>query len=150
MSCELTTKILAELTEENFEELSVLYEDLMPEIEHTAEQIKELFANLSETDNHYLIGVMDGEKIAGTALAICCQSLSMGGKNFLVLEDVVVSPSYRKRGVGKKLMEKADELAKQMNCEYSMLASSDFRKGAHKFYEACGFNDPVRGFRKLY
>lgn len=150
MGCNITTEILTDLTERNCWELARLYEELMPEIEHTADAVAELFENLKSAGNHYLICALDGEKIVGTALAVCCRSLSMGGGNFLVLEDVVVDAGCRKMGIGKAIMDKADELARQMNCEYSILASSDFRKGAHRFYESCGFADPVRGFRKLY
>lgn len=53
-------------------------------------------------------------------------------------------------GIGKKLMDEADKFAKEKNCNYVIVASSDYRKSAHKFYENVGFVDGVLGFRKVY
>lgn len=47
-------------------------------------------------------------------------------------------------------MESIDEFAKKNNCAYSILVSSNHRKGAHKFYENVGFTEMVKGFRKGY
>ena len=36
-------------------------------------------------------------------------------------------------------MDRIDEIAQENKCDYAILVSSSFRKGAHKFYEAVGF-----------
>jgi len=42
------------------------------------------------------------------------------------------------------------EFAKEKGCGYAILVSSGFREGAHRFYEAMGYTEDVRGFRKYY
>ena len=50
----------------------------------------------------------------------------------------------------KEWRKRDDEFALKNQCEYALLVSSGFRKGAHRFYEAVGYTDDVRGFRKYY
>lgn len=63
---------------------------------------------------------------------------------------VIVKDELRGKGVGRKLMESLDEIAKNRQCAYAILVSSAHRKAAHKFYENAGFIDSVVGFRKVY
>lgn len=134
---------------EDIGELIKLYRELVEEdseVDVATNIYKEIIEN-----PHYLVAVAkEDDKILGTMQAIVCKSLSMNGKNFLVIEDVVVSKECRGMGVGRKLINYIDDFAKKNKCAYAILASSGFRKGAHKFYEATGFTDDVRGFRKLY
>ena len=84
---------------------------------------------------------------SGSALGICCQCLV---NPFLVVEDVIVRSDQRGKGVGRMLMEALDQFAQEKGCAYSFLVSSDFRTGAHSFYESMGYTDGVVGFRKIY
>lgn len=126
-----------------------LYRELVEE-DSKIEVATEIYKEMMENPNYLLAVAREDNEIVGTMEAIVCKSLSMNGKNFLVIEDVVVSKECRGKGVGKELVKYIDNFAKENNCAYAILASSGFRKGAHKFYEATGFTDDVRGFRKLY
>ena len=46
--------------------------------------------------------------------------------------------------------EAVDAFAKEKNCAYAILVSSGFRTDAHRFYYNHGFNEDVKGFRKIY
>lgn len=85
--------------------------------------------------------------ILGTATGFICTALDAP---FMVVENVVVRKDCRGMGVGRKLLEYLDMFAMKNNCHYSLLVSSGFRKDAHRFYEAAGYTDDVRGFRKIY
>lgn len=87
------------------------------------------------------------EVILGTATGFICTALDAP---FMVVENVVVREDCRGMGIGRKLLKHLDTFAKENKCHYSLLVSSGFRKGAHKFYEAAGYTDDVRGFRKIY
>lgn len=76
--------------------------------------------------------------------------LGYEGKNFLVIEDVIVKREYRGLGIGSELMKCIDEFAIKSNCGYSILVSKAYRKKAHTFYEKSGFTEDVRGFKKYY
>ena len=63
---------------------------------------------------------------------------------------MLLKKNTRGMGIGKKLMDEADKFAKEKNCNYALLVSSDYRKSAHKFYEKVGGVEGILGFRKVY
>ena len=87
------------------------------------------------------------DTVVGTVTAICCESLAA---KFLAVEDVVVAPHMRGQGIGTGLMQAVDAFARERNCGYAVVVSSGHRTRAHRFYEKCGFDGTVRGFRKGY
>lgn len=52
---------------------------------------------------------------------------------------VEVDEAYRKRGIGKQLVQKVEELCEEWNCSAIELTSANFRVGAHEFYKRLGF-----------
>ena len=61
------------------------------------------------------------------------------GKNKAMIEDFVVEKSFRKMGIGRKLMEFAVNKAKSLNCNYIELTSNANRCEANDFYKKNGF-----------
>lgn len=109
--------------------------------------IERYYREVCSRPDYLLLVAKDGDEILGSAIGIVCTALDTP---FLVIENVVVRDDCRGQGIGKAVFEKLDSFAKSKNCGYAVLVSSGYRKGAHKFYEAVGFTDDVRGFRKYY
>ena len=101
----------------------------------------------NDDEYHFLFVAKGGGRVWGTVIGIVCQALDAP---FLVIENVVVDTAYRNQGVGRKMFAALDEFAKEKGCGYAILVSSGFREGAHRFYEAMGYTEDVRGFRKYY
>jgi phosphinothricin acetyltransferase len=53
-----------------------------------------------------------------------------------LIEDVAVNKDHRGKGIGKSLVEKLIEIAKQKNCDKIVLNTSEKNS---KFYEKIGF-----------
>ncbi|WP_461246061.1 GNAT family N-acetyltransferase [Treponema sp. R6D11] len=53
---------------------------------------------------------------------------------------LITDEKYRKKGIGKKVIEMAIEYAKENNCYKVVLQSSNKRKESHIFYTKCGFD----------
>lgn len=119
---------------------------MMP-FEFSTDNAEEILAEICKKDNYAMLIAKKDGVVLGTATAICSTLLT---GSFLVVEDVVVREDTRGQGVGRLLMEAIDDYAKEKDADYTILVSSGFRKGAHKFYEACGYTEDVRGFRKMY
>lgn len=64
-----------------------------------------------------------------------------------VVENVISAPDYRRRGIGRALMEHARDLAQQKGCFKLTPQTGAGRTGDHLFYEACGFRGDKRGFQ---
>jgi GNAT superfamily N-acetyltransferase len=61
---------------------------------------------------------------------------------------LVTDPAKRRGGVGKRLLEAAEEWARAAGCYRLVLTSAEHRTDAHGFYPACGFPFTGRRFGK--
>lgn len=66
------------------------------------------------------------------------------GSSFCIVENVVTDKDYRGQGLGRKVMERAIEFARQKNCYKVILESASFRKEAHQFYKNLGFDGEAK------
>ena len=53
---------------------------------------------------------------------------------------LVVSEDYRRRGVGRMLMEQAEQWTREMGVGIVQVRSNVVREGAHAFYESTGYD----------
>ncbi len=81
--------------------------------------------------------ILDDKTIGRAFLFIIYNDLHQ--KPYGFLEDVFIEEEYRGKGIGKELVKKVIEKAKEIGC-YKLIATSRFeRENVHKFYESLGF-----------
>ena len=136
-------------TNEDLPEVLNLYSH--PEIDdgHVLElkEAKSIFEKMkSYPDYNIYVAEIDNQIVGTFALAIMDNLAHMGAKSGLI-EDVVVSQSFERQGIGKKMMEFAIELCKEKSCYKVCLSSNLKRQNAHKFYDSIGFK--VHGYSYL-
>lgn len=83
-------------------------------------------------DRTIRIVARDGRQIAGFA------SLYTAGGTCL-LEELLVHPDYRRQGIGRTLVTRAEKLARQNKCHKIRLETDDGLKPAISLYKAVGF-----------
>ena len=88
-------------------------------------------------------------KLAGTVMGVLCRAFCGGCRPFMVVENMVVSPKFRRMQVGKQLFMRLEEWAGENGCAYAILVSSSHLSGAHQFYEQLGYARHA-GFRKYF
>ena len=66
--------------------------------------------------------------------------MTRNGKSIGFIENVITDKEYRRKGIGKNIMENAINYAKTQNCYKVILQSGNKRTEAHKFYELLGFD----------
>jgi GNAT superfamily N-acetyltransferase len=84
----------------------------------------------------YLVAEVDG-KIVSACVLVVIDNLTRNATPYAVIENVVTHPDYRKRGIGTRLLTRAQEIAREKGCYKVMLLSG--RKEAIPFYEKSGF-----------
>jgi GNAT superfamily N-acetyltransferase len=113
----------------------------------SAAQIQERMAQqyIAATDAVF-VAEMAG-KVVGLLTFHCTPLIHADG--FLGrITSMVVATDYRRHGVGKRLIDAAEEFAWSHGCERIEVTSGDHRADAHAFYESVGFRVDCRRFLK--
>lgn len=95
------------------------------------------------------VAVAEGQ-IVGTFELLIMDNLAHMGAPSGIVEDVVVHPAWRGRGIGKQMMLCAMEQCRQARCYKLALSSNLKREAAHRFYEALGFQKHGYSFVALF
>ena len=74
--------------------------------------------------------------------------LSVKGK-MIYIEDLVVDQNHQNLGIGKKLMNYAEDIAKKQKINVLVLDSAIHRKAAHKLYEELNFINTSNNYKKF-
>jgi GNAT superfamily N-acetyltransferase len=83
------------------------------------------------------VAVFDGDSCIGLS-GFWINTKLYSGK-YLEMDNVVVLPAYRSKGVGKLLCEWCEEKAKENGCRTLMLDAYLENEKAHKFYKREGY-----------
>ncbi|NLM37332.1 MAG: GNAT family N-acetyltransferase [Firmicutes bacterium] len=100
-------------------------------------QMKPRLLDLFRRDEHkVLVAEVDGE-IAGWVHAFLNRPLHKD--TTVEIAGLVVDQKYRRMGIGKRLLDAAEEWAKDRGCNQVTLVSNITREAAHQFYQAAGY-----------
>lgn len=91
---------------------------------------------LARPDQQFLVAEIEGRTVAWLHAAIA-EFVEAG--RFAWIAGLVVGESQRRMGIGRLLVERAEEWARDQGCPVARLWSSTTRAGAHRFYERLGY-----------
>ena len=133
---------LRELNEKDLESLIKLYEQLDgANSDYTAEDARKIWKDEIEGNKKIkYFGAVENGKVISTCYCLIIPNLTRLGSSIAFVENVVTDKEYREQGLGRKVMEKAIEFARENNCYKVILQSASFRKEAHQFYKNLGFD----------
>lgn len=86
-----------------------------------------------------VFGAEGAGELLGLATLHLLPNATFSGRPYGLIENVIVHPSQRKRGIGRQVMMAATECAWARGAYKIMLMTSKSR-GARGFYESCGFS----------
>ena len=132
---------LEQLTPEIQQQLANLYLQLNP-----INKQRSLLEVLQPSNNVFVAICKDEEIIAGMALLSTYKVVS-GYRG--IVEDVVVDSAKRKKGIGKKLMNKLLEKASSIGLDEVLLFTGHHRKEAIGLYTSMGFEPRNSGVYNL-
>ena len=111
------------------------FERAASEVSATVEDIRKSIFGADSTV-HALICSMDAKPI-GFAVYFYNYS-TWKGKNGLYLEDIYITPDYRSKGAGRKILKYLAKIAVSKDCGRFELSVLDWNESAIKFYESIG------------
>jgi ribosomal protein S18 acetylase RimI-like enzyme len=142
-AAESDTQSISRLHQQWFEEGSVY--GFVPESEEHILAAPSPYLLVAESNNE-VIGFISGALHSSAGVAVIPE-----GESYLEIDDLYVSPEYRRQGVGGELITQLLAQAKQQGVAYAMLysAAKDIH-GILRFYERHDFRSwYVQMFRKL-
>ncbi len=132
-------EIIRSIQKHELSELLDLYRHLNeddPVLVEDAE-LKKLWEEiLEDPGQHYLVAEVDG-KLVSACVMIIIKNLTRSASPYALIENVVTHPDYRNKGIGTRLLKRAQEIAKEKGCYKVMLLTG--RRNAIRFYENAGF-----------
>lgn len=116
--------LIRKMEEKDHERVAELMNTCFPYMRAT----KKLIETRVESGFHFFVAEIDGEVVGFLDLEEMRHSVKVWG--------LCVAPKFRNRGVGRALMKKAEEFAKEIGKEGLWLYTKDEKVG---FYEKLGF-----------
>ncbi len=136
---------LRELTSADLASLHELYIQLDPVNEHNSiETSMEIWKRIEADENIHYIGAFEDGRLLSSCYCVIIPNISCRGKSICFIENVVTDSAHRGRGLGKAVMRRAIEIAKENDCYKAILQSGMQRKEAHDFYRNLGFDDTTK------
>lgn len=128
------------ITREELHDLLALYEHLNSEdgdltVDTRMRAVWEEI--LADPGQFYLVAEVDG-KLVSSCVLIVVQNLTRHATPYALIENVVTHPEYRRRGIGTRILQRAQEIARERGCYKVMLLTG--RREAIPFYEQAGFD----------
>lgn len=129
--------------------LKDLYENAFEGSVTDFDKLTQRFGEIENNRHYVILCAREDKRVVGSVLGVVCQELFGQCNPFMVLEDVAVLQSHRRRGIARQLMLRMEEESRERNCSMILFVSSVHRTGAHSLYESLGYGtDKVNGYRK--
>ena len=93
-----------------------------------------------------MLVAIHGQKVCGVAVWRASENTFSG--RYLYVDDLVTDAGTRSRGVGKALISRCEQIARELGCQDLVLDSGVQRDQAHKFYFREGFTISAFNFKK--
>ena len=115
--------------------------------DYTSDRAQEGFRRAVGNQQSDILLAFDGHAPVGAATVyVDTYSIRYGLRCWV--EDLIVLPSQRGRGVGKLLLDAAEDWGRKHGCDFVQLHSGLGRKDAHRFYHSNGMGQDSLVFTK--
>lgn len=141
----MSTVLIRDMESRDYLSIAAIWRDVFTPVED------ESVAGVCERmkgDGRYRIFVADMEGVVvGFVTTVEALSINLPD-GYIKINGLAVLPEYRRQGIGKLLMERVEELARERGISLIGLASGFQRTEAHEFYEHLGYQKLSFWFRK--
>ena len=100
---------------------------------------KNVWEEIKKQNIKYFVARENGKIISSCYISVI-HNITRGGRSIGFIENVITDVAYRRKGIGKTVIENAINYAKEQNCYKVVLQSGNKRSDAHSFYEKIGFD----------
>lgn len=139
--------VIREIESKDYASVAAIWREVLGYLSVTEESAAKTYEKMKD-DSRYRTFVADvNGEVVGFATAV--ETLAIDHPNgYIKMNGLAVLPAFQHRGIGKMLMERVEELARERCASMIGLASGFQRTGAHAFYEHLGYHKTSYWFRK--
>ena len=102
------------------------------------EKMQNLYKISKENKDIYILGYYIDDNLVGT---VTLNILTLPSGKDATIWDLAIQEDYRRLGIATKLMNKAEEIARQEDIKRIWLFSGFHRKCAHELYRKLGYDE---------
>ncbi|MCF7860795.1 GNAT family N-acetyltransferase [Candidatus Woesearchaeota archaeon] len=123
-----------------------LYKDLHSKDEHLPDpnKIREVWNTIINNDLTKCLVLISEDKIRSTCILSIIPNLTRGGRPYGLIENVVTSKQYQRKGFGSYLLKSALDLSWKEDCYKVMLLTGRKDEKIFRFYEKTGFKKDIK------
>ncbi len=103
------------------------------------DKVKEILTMVLNHDDHRLLVAVSENKLVAYIHLVC--SVRIGSDPFIEVAAFVVHGDFRKKGIGKNMINEAEIWANQKNYKFIRIRSNIIREEAYKFFLQLGFTN---------
>lgn len=133
--------MVREVKETELNALFQLYTELHDNpVPSVTAQIKGLWDQIMADRNHHIIIAEENGMIVSSCVCIIIPNLTHGQRPYAVIENVVTSRQYRRKGYAAACLDYARQIAIDNQCYKLMLLTGSKDESVLSFYEKAGYN----------
>lgn len=114
-----------------------------PELEDNNELHKPWDDIYNDSSLYYIVAEKEGLLVSTCNISII-KNLTRDARPYGLIENVLTHSNYRNRGLGKKVLNKAIDIAKANNCYKVMLLTGSKKEETLNFYKSAGFRQDIK------
>ena len=114
-----------------------------------ATAVGRIFASIQQAGGAVVGAFVEG-KLVGTCTVNMCANLSWSGRPYAIIENVIVAPEQRGKGIGKAVLQYAQNYAHEAGCYKVALMTGSKKPETLKFYEDAGLRGDKIGFQRRF
>lgn len=117
--------------------------------ESSIQRMENLFDGLLDNKDYLILSAIENNRLVGSIMGIICYELYGECKPFMVIENFIVDPEYRRKGIGRSLFLEIEKYGTKNKCYQIILVTANNRQDAINFYIKMGFKpNKYTGFKK--
>ena len=129
--------IVSSIEEKDLEQLKQILKDVFNN-NISYEKMQNLYKISKDNKDIHVLGYYINDKLVGT---VTLNIITLPSGKDATIWDLAIREEYRRLGIATKLMNKAEEIAKQEDITKIWLFSGFHRKCAHELYRKLGYNE---------
>ena len=104
---------------------------------------------IQEDASHFLLVHETDGKVNGSVFLSFCLNPMFGTLPFAVVENLIVDPQHQGGGIGRRLIQAVEDIARENRCTKLMLLADQLSEEAQRFFGLNGYaSENTVGFQK--